>query len=141
MIDKQIRPTDTALEKLEKILPAPATAAFLAIKAFIDVSDSSGSAANLIPYIIFGVIIFICLLIPLAARAFNGIKDIYHQIIMTITFFIWAVNIEFLRIMDMDSNFVLSNAVLLKFIIPISLILWAILLMPLSLSLLKPVDD
>jgi hypothetical protein len=131
-MNKQIRPTDTALEKLEKVLPAQSTAAFLAVKAFLDVGQGSGSQVNIVSM---GVIVFITLIIPFAARILNDIQSQAQQLIMSITFFIWAINIEFTRVVALSIFDPVSAYV--RLLIPTLLILWAVLVFPILMGVFK----
>ena len=134
--DKQIQSTDTALEKLEKILPAQATATLLAIKAFLDVSVvGNPQSQEFAGYIILSVIVLIALLVPLTARVLSNVSSKPQQYIMALTFFIWAINIEYTRILSMSA--LSSVSLLVGILIPIVLLLWAILIVPILFGIFK----
>jgi hypothetical protein len=130
MATRDVQPTDAYADKLLKLLPAEVTAAYLAIRSVVDLT-TAGQPPNpadpdkLPAFIILGVIVLLTVGTPIFLQLMDLISRNSQRIFMALSFFVWAINIDYpqmLKILPFDR--------LLMYLIPISLILWAGLALP-----------
>ncbi len=125
-----VGPTDTFSEKLAKILPGEVTAVFLAVRSVIELVSQGGVGADLAPYVTFAVILLMSLATPLFLQLTGHVQQTPLALFLAISFLIWSVNIESSNILSIAPT---GFGALLSFVIPISLILWAGLALPVYL--------
>jgi hypothetical protein len=125
-----VKPTDTFAEKLAKILPAEITAVFLAIKSIIDLVARGGGVGDLAPYVSFAVILFLAVVTPIFLQLTGHVQRLALALFLSISFLIWSVNIEYSNIISIAP---MGWGAILSFLIPILLILWAGLALPVYL--------
>jgi hypothetical protein len=130
MADRDIKPTDPFSDKLLKLLPAEVTGAYLAIRSVVELATQErvSGQERLPAYVLFGVIIFLTIATPIFLQLMDLITKNSQRIFIASSFFIWSINIEYLRIVEISP----AQAVA-KLVIPILLILWAALALPVYL--------
>jgi hypothetical protein len=123
--------TDSAMEALSKLLPSQVTAAFLGVRAVVDMaSPADGSMGNVVAIVMIG---FITLMTPVVAYWILGVKNRVHLLSLAITFLVWAVNIEYARIVNMA----ISNPDFWALMLPIGLILWSAICLPVIFHIIR----
>jgi hypothetical protein len=125
-----VKPTDTFAEKLAKILPAEVTAVFLAIKSIIDLVAQGGGGAQLAPYVTFAMILLLAVVTPIFLQLTGHVQRLALSIFLSVSFLIWSVNIEYSNLISIAPA---GWGAVLSFLIPILLILWAGLALPVYL--------
>lgn len=124
--------TSLATREVGKLLPTEATAAFLSVKAMIDLSENRNHEyASLF---LLGVIVLITLVTPWAAKVLLNVKNAKHRWVLAASFAIWACNIEFNRLVAL----VPTNKILVELAIPGALLLWSTLFLPIFLDVFRP---
>ncbi|MEO0636145.1 MAG: hypothetical protein AAFY73_05800 [Pseudomonadota bacterium] len=126
---------DEPLDRLFKLLPAESTAAFLLLRGLFPV-ESTRDSIIVEMGILYGLTALIVVLTPFLLRRVWNVRDVKIIAFMTMTFIIWALNIDIERVVlaseyliqDVWSGFeFVLNPLLLKGL----LIVWAVTLVPL----------
>jgi hypothetical protein len=129
-MDRNIKPTDQALDKLLKSLPAEVTAAYLAIRSVIAIISSATGTDSTASYILLFIILLLTVITPFFLKAMDIIVVSIQRYFLAVTFFIWAVNIDYNSMLAIAP---LDTGIFFAYGIPILLILWAALALPVYL--------
>lgn len=129
---RDISPTGQFSDKILKLLPAEVTAAYLAIRSVIDLVSGNQGATDLVSsYILFAVIIILMALTPVFLSAVRAVTDRRRQWFLSFSFFVWAINIDYSRVILIAPT---GTASVLIYVIPILLISWAALALPIFVA-------
>lgn len=125
-----VKPTDTFAEKLAKILPSEVTAVFLAIKSIIDLVSRGGQGQEIAPFVSLATILFLAVATPVFLQLTGHVQRWTLALFLSVSFLIWSVNIEYSTLISIAPP---GWGDALSYFIPIILIIWAGLALPVYL--------
>jgi hypothetical protein len=130
-------------DRVLAILPAEVTAVYLAVRSIVSLlAENKESIYTYIPYVLFICILILTVAAPFFAQIVRGLKIRYDGIIIAVSFLIWALNIDYQRMVTLATNVydlathaqtASDNAIpilVVRFGLPIILIMWAGLVIP-----------
>ena len=115
------------------VIPAEITAAYLAVRALVaTIAQSGEGAAQWDPLVMVIVLGVLTVLTPWLSPKLHGGNWKQPGLFAAFSFVVWAANIDYERILDLLVDNGASSFVLMAFTyaIPIALLLWAMLAIP-----------
>ena len=115
------------------VIPAEVTAAYLGVRALVaTIAQSNEEVAQYDPLVMVALIVLLTVLSPWITSALRGGTKAKQQIIPALSFAIWALNIDYQRVIDLLITIDAGDLarIIATYAIPILLILWAALVVP-----------
>ena len=135
----QIEPGENTYQKLNKLLPADATGAFLSIQALIaqfKVSLDPDKAASVAAISTAVVIVVIMIILPFYARYYLGILNKLQILFLIITFLVWSIYLSQGPLTNLLVNYGVSGDYF-GLIASITMIIWTLVISPAISHILK----
>lgn len=130
-------------DKVLATLPAEVTAVYLAVRSIVALlAEDKESIYTYIPFVLFICILILAVAAPFFAKIVRGLKIKYDGIVIALSFIIWALNIDYQRMVTLATNVhaLVTHAttpndnavpiIAVRFALPITLIMWAGLIIP-----------
>lgn len=143
-MSRDVVTTDSAIEKLLKAMPAEITGAYLAIRSIASTEDNSNDLQ------LFGFAVLILLISPIFMRFVLGMKRWGLIFFLMLSFVVWVANIDLQRIVTNEDSIlelagnqgeyieIVASFIVKPFIVKATLVIWAILLLPIVLAKSNP---
>jgi hypothetical protein len=115
------------------VIPAEITAAYLAVRALVaTIAQSGEGAAQWDPLVMTIVLVLLALVTPWLSSKLHSGNWKRPEIFPAFSFAVWAANIDYQRLLDLLVDNGASSFALMAFTyaIPIALLLWAMLAIP-----------